>query len=105
MGPPPQIMGIHHENSAPHLQQMQHIHQQYANPMVHNAPHVPHMGPYFGVAPQTALDSQQHVPLHSVLNHNHLPNTVMTTQVQQGVPQLDQSTILSQSNIPMYQPR
>lgn len=66
------------------------------------------------------LNSQHSIPVESTLNHNqplqqYQPNTVMTTQVQQGVPQpvmihpnqqTNQpvsSTILPQSNIPVFQ--
>lgn len=66
---------------------MQPIHQQQF--MHHNAPHVSQL---FPVGP-------------TFVGPTFIPNTVMTTQVQQGVQQPDQSTIQSQSNIPMYQQR
>lgn len=82
---------IQFENSSQHLQQqLQPIHQQF---MHHN---VPHVSQYFGVAPVGPTFDGQNATPHFVPN---------TPQVQRGVQQPDQSTIQSQSNIPMYQQR
>ncbi|XP_055308531.1 signal transducing adapter molecule 2-like [Sitodiplosis mosellana] len=78
-----QNQAVQHDNTQ-HLQQIQ---PQYHQPVLHNV-HVSHMGSYYGVAPPGSTFNNQHTAPHSVLI-NQDPNTVMTTQVQQGVQQSD----------------